>query len=570
MLFISSDSTHKRAKFDRPPRTDAPGQRSNKLFAFVQIAAPMRPRDLPALLIESVALPAATLHNPTIIYYFRRARAQAFPLQGTANPDGLGTTGLGGCSSPIPGVARPPSIILTPSSVPVCSLPWTKIPLLPGAGGPGPKTPITLEFIQQVPTKALSEIDTKRLRTYSSSDEGATCSDSTVVGSDSESENNNTSLTLVEGKNKRALKKALKKVKVARDQPEMDIDPPSASTSRANDAKPSTAAVQQTQTTSTAPVESTRNPVSASTRSNCTRLRINYSKAVRTADDGIKIHCPDVETFRSLNKYFVDFKVQFHTYALEEERKLKAVIRGIPTDFPVDEIQADLCGQGFPVHSVHRLCRRDGSPLWLVLSVLPRTEEAKNILNNLNMVCGLSSIRVEDPHKKGGPGKWTRPRGRQLSCGPALREMFGPTLDQGVPAYSPNPNRPKIRPVAPPRDLNNFPDFAGNKRTPPAAASRSTSNPWGKPKKPTLPPRSVPGPSGEAVRREPPVSLPASATAGTSSFGDDIQAVMSILRAVKSSEISEFARDFQACSNVEEKLMVLDRYHHLMVKLESI
>ncbi|GBP11676.1 hypothetical protein EVAR_77796_1 [Eumeta japonica] len=195
-------------------------------------------------------------------------------------------------------------------------------PCSPGAEGSGPKTPITFEFIQQVLTKALSEIGYE-------------------------------------------------------------------------------APQDVTQTTSTAPVESTRNPVSASTQAvtaktasrtgakptapprpklpppiflrkganflqisaDCTRLRINYSKAVRTADDGIKIHCPDVETFRSLNKYLVDFKVQFHTYALEEERKLKAVIRGIPTDFPVDEIQADLCGQGFPVHSVHRLCRRDGSPL---------------------------------------------------------------------------------------------------------------------------------------------------------------------------------------------------------------
>ncbi|GBP88723.1 hypothetical protein EVAR_60659_1 [Eumeta japonica] len=46
-----------------------------------------------------------------IIYYFSERQALAFPLQGTANPDGPGTTGLGGCSSPIPGVARPPSII---------------------------------------------------------------------------------------------------------------------------------------------------------------------------------------------------------------------------------------------------------------------------------------------------------------------------------------------------------------------------------------------------------------------------------------------------------------------------
>ncbi|GBP84902.1 hypothetical protein EVAR_60703_1 [Eumeta japonica] len=82
--------------------------------------------------------------------------ALAFPLQGTANPDGPGTTGLGGAPrryqvSP----AHPPSSLLHP---PFASLPWTKIPLLPGAGGSGPKTPITLEFIQQVLTKALSEI----------------------------------------------------------------------------------------------------------------------------------------------------------------------------------------------------------------------------------------------------------------------------------------------------------------------------------------------------------------------------------------------------------------------------
>ncbi|GBP39233.1 hypothetical protein EVAR_22637_1 [Eumeta japonica] len=454
-------------------------------------------------------------------------------------------------------------------------------PCSPGAGGSGPKTPITLEFIQQVLTKALSEIgyeapqdvvkkliarvtpvssrvssratspmktnkNKNKRQASSSSDEGATCSDSTVVGSDSESENSNTSFTLVEGKNKRALRKALKKAKVARDQPEMDIDPSSAPTSRANDAKPSPTAVQQTQTTSTASVESTRNPVSASTQAvtaktapgtDCTRLRINYSKAVRTADDGIKIHCPDVETFRSLNKYLVDFKVHF-----------------------THEIQADLCGQGFPVHSVHRLCRRDGSPLWLVLAVLPRTEEAKNIFNNLNMVCGLSGIRVEAPHKKGGPGQCHR---CQLYGHAAANCHADPRC---VKCLVPHWTRECPR-TPPPRDLNNFPDLAGNKPTP-AAASRPVSNPWV-----NQSPRCHRGPPGTVWRSCPPRATrvaPASATAGTTSFGDDIQTVMSILRAVKSSEISEFARDFRACSNVEEKLMVLVRYHHLMVKLESI
>ncbi|GBP10394.1 Nucleic-acid-binding protein from transposon X-element [Eumeta japonica] len=184
--------------------------------------------------------------------------------------------------------------------------------------------------------------------------------------------------------------------------------------------------------------------------------------------------------------------------------------------------QADLCGHGFPVHSVHRLCRRDGSPLWLVLAVLPRTEEAKNIFNNLNMVCGLSGIRVEVPHKKGGPGQchrcqlyghaaanchadprcakclvphWTREclrtreSGEKPSCVNCLQQHTAnyrgcPKAPKFISHNRPNPNRPKSRP---------------------AAASRPAFNPWGKPK-PTLPPRAAPGPSEEAVRREPSVS----------------------------------------------------------------
>ncbi|GBP48159.1 hypothetical protein EVAR_74664_1 [Eumeta japonica] len=121
---------------------------------------------------------------------FAASPGAGLSLQGTANPDGPGTT-LGGCSADTrcrpPTLHNPHSILRTP----LASLPWTKIPLPPGAEGLAPN-PITLEFIQQV----------------------------------------------------------------ARDQPEMDIDPSSAPTSRKR-CKALPAAVQQTQTTSTASVEST-------------------------------------------------------------------------------------------------------------------------------------------------------------------------------------------------------------------------------------------------------------------------------------------------------------------------
>ncbi|GBP14527.1 hypothetical protein EVAR_99357_1 [Eumeta japonica] len=83
--------------------------------------------------------------------------------------------------------------------------------------------------------------------------------------------------------------------------------------------------------------------------------------------------------------------------------------------------KADLCDQGFPVLSVHRLCHRDGTPLWLVLAVLPRTEEAKNLSRTLNKVCGLSGIRVR-PHTKGGPGQCHRCQLYGHACGQLQRQ----------------------------------------------------------------------------------------------------------------------------------------------------
>ncbi|GBP78991.1 Nucleic-acid-binding protein from transposon X-element [Eumeta japonica] len=112
---------------------------------------------------------------------------------------------------------------------------------------------------------------------------------------------------------------------------------------------------------------------------------------MRVAEDKIKITVPDVETFRSLNKYLIENKVQFHTYALEEERKLKVVIRGVPEDICTDDIKSDLVNQGFPVVAVYRITRRDGSTTGLVLAVLPKTDEARAISRNLSKRYGYGS-----------------------------------------------------------------------------------------------------------------------------------------------------------------------------------
>ncbi|GBP83846.1 Nucleic-acid-binding protein from transposon X-element [Eumeta japonica] len=86
---------------------------------------------------------------------------------------------------------------------------------------------------------------------------------------------------------------------------------------------------------------------------------------------------------RSKGSTSTSSKVRYHTYAFEEERKHKIAIRGNPENIPTDDIKTDLTAQGYPVYDVYRIHRRDGSAT----------------------VCGLSGIRVDAPHKRGGPGQ---------------------------------------------------------------------------------------------------------------------------------------------------------------------
>ncbi|GBP73638.1 RNA-directed DNA polymerase from mobile element jockey [Eumeta japonica] len=115
-------------------------------------------------------------------------------------------------------------------------------------------------------------------------------------------------------------------------------------------------------------------------------------------------------------------------------------------------------------------------------------------------------------------------------------------------------------------DLENFPALASKVVN---LRPRPSSNLWGETN-----PRGRPGAAQESARRvprrAPPAPPPATITAGPSSFGDDIQTVMAVLRAVSSSEVSEFAGQLRTRRNVEEKLLVLVRYHYLMARACAI
>ncbi|GBP88541.1 RNA-directed DNA polymerase from mobile element jockey [Eumeta japonica] len=274
-------------------------------------------------------------------------------------------------------------------------------------------------------------------------------------------------------------------------------------------------------------------------------------------------------------KYLIDTKVKFHTYALEEERKLKAVIRGIPADFETDDIKSDFLEQGFPVQSVHRLCRRDGSPLWLVLAVLPKIDEAKLIFGNLSKVAVCQALGSKLCVIGEAQANATAASGNARALANQVKSLNVLIVANyrgcpKAPKFSPpkqykrrENNRPSRAPEGLLQNDENFPELKAKPSRSATAAFRSApappSNPWGR----NQPSRAAHEPPRESARRAPP-SRPATAAVCPSSFGDDIQTVMTVLRAVSSTEISQFARDIRACRNMDEKLLVLVRYHHLM------
>ncbi|GBP90606.1 hypothetical protein EVAR_63619_1 [Eumeta japonica] len=77
-----------------------------------------------------------------------------------------------------------------------------------------------------------------------------------------------------------------------------------------------------------------------------------------------------IDDFRKLNSYLIKSDIPFHTYALEEERKVKAVLKGVPVEIDTEDIKADLVRQEYPVQAVHRMHRRDGTALGIPGSVI--------------------------------------------------------------------------------------------------------------------------------------------------------------------------------------------------------
>ncbi|GFQ76025.1 RNA-directed DNA polymerase from mobile element jockey [Trichonephila clavata] len=96
---------------------------------------------------------------------------------------------------------------------------------------------------------------------------------------------------------------------------------------------------------------------------------------------------------------------------LPEDKKLRAVIRGLPVYMPPMEIISDLGTQGFCIEECHNMVsRKSGEPMPLFMLSMERSEKHKSIFTTVTSICYIK-VKVEILRKKYGPPQCFRCQG---------------------------------------------------------------------------------------------------------------------------------------------------------------
>ncbi|GBP59909.1 hypothetical protein EVAR_44585_1 [Eumeta japonica] len=248
-----------------------------------------------------------------------------------------------------------------------------------------------------------------------------------------------------------------------------------------------------------------------------------------------------IDDFRKLNSYLIKNGIPFHTYAFEEERKVKAVLKGVPVEIKTEDIKADLVRQEYAVQAVHRMHRRDGTALGLLLEILNKTDSATDIFKNLANICGLSGITVEAPYKRGIP----RHCHRCQLYGHAVRSCHAPPRCIG------NKQTARTVPAKPTGSKNFHPP-------PPKENQWKNPLPWVNTK--------TTGTENRVPHKQP------TRQAGTaaSALGDDIGTIMSILQVVRSAKVTDLAAKFRKAKHGVDRLKIILKNQDLISKLENL
>ncbi|GFQ87995.1 nucleic-acid-binding protein from transposon X-element [Trichonephila clavata] len=104
-----------------------------------------------------------------------------------------------------------------------------------------------------------------------------------------------------------------------------------------------------------------------------------------------------------IRRYIDENSLEGYTYMLPEDKKLRAVIRGLPIDMPPMEIISDLATQGYQIEECHNMVsRKTGVPMPLFMLSMERSEQHKTIFQKVTSI-GYVKVIVEVLRKKYGP-----------------------------------------------------------------------------------------------------------------------------------------------------------------------
>lgn len=294
----------------------------------------------------------------------------------------------------------------------------------------------------------------------------------------------------------------------------------------------------------------------------CKSQHINYTQA-RNTGTAIRVTTTTPDAYRRLIHLLRDRNVPYHTYALPEERKVRAVLRGIPEEVSTESVKADLIDQGFPVEAVYRMGGFSGKQIPnLALVVLTNCEEARAIYKSgPSSVCGLLPIKVEVPRAKGFPAQCHR---CQL-YGHAAANCTAPA--RCVKCLAPHATRECTRtrddPTPPACVLCGQSGHTANYRGCPRAPKPRPPTKRGPAQTPSRPAKPVPPPRTAANFPALPKTKPATETPAPAAWGPkksppaQTASTSFLPESVNFKELTTLINKYKKCTSVLERLQVL-------------
>ncbi|GFV89566.1 hypothetical protein TNCV_993981 [Trichonephila clavipes] len=109
----------------------------------------------------------------------------------------------------------------------------------------------------------------------------------------------------------------------------------------------------------------------------------------RIIGKGLRIYPKTAQAYHPIRSFIDREKLESYTYQLNEEKELKFVIRGMPSDMPSQQIIEGLTELGLTINDCHVMInRKTGLPMPLfLLSLKKKKNESNKDVYNITEIC---------------------------------------------------------------------------------------------------------------------------------------------------------------------------------------